>query len=224
MFHAEYFQWRTIHQLCPQPRPPTHAAQVWNLSDRRLAPRNADGGPRLFTVTRWVWSCRGGLGTHPVLGPATVAAPQNERMERERESSHQGEAGRRCDSQLGRGTDALSGEWVFACSSRPTPVSQYSSRREELLLQGATCRASPVNRAAWYCSIDTAVRTLCLYSVDDSHQRAQCRDAAIIRSGSDHQKYRHQCFISQEKWIFYLANNWLLSGKFLHHPVSQYLV
>ena len=28
----------------PSPGPPPHSAQVWQLSDRRLAPRNADDG------------------------------------------------------------------------------------------------------------------------------------------------------------------------------------
>ena len=32
--------------------PPPHSVQMWKLSDRRLAARNADGGDSIFTVTR----------------------------------------------------------------------------------------------------------------------------------------------------------------------------
>lgn len=75
----------------PSQGPPPHSAQVWQLSDRRLAPRNADDGPRVFTVTLKLLleHTPGTEARH--TGSST--APQNERMRpewRERESSHQG--------------------------------------------------------------------------------------------------------------------------------------
>ena len=76
--------------------PPPHSVQMWKLSDRRLAARNADGGDSIFTVTRTLKLPVMEEHTRCLLrGPDTTTAPHNERpewsrveREREREDSH----------------------------------------------------------------------------------------------------------------------------------------
>ena len=94
----------------PSQGPPPHSAQVWQLSDRRLAPRNADDGPRVFTVTLKLLleHTPGTEARH--TGSST--APQNERMRPEwRERAHTKGGGEESHLPAERGTDAvLSGE------------------------------------------------------------------------------------------------------------------
>ena len=119
----------------PSQGPPPHSAQVWQLSDRRLAPRNADDGPRVFTVTLKLLleHTPGTEARH--TGSST--APQNERMRpewRERELTPRGEA-RSHISQL-------SGERT-----------QFSVESESLHAAGALQSASTVRAERNSCTL-----------------------------------------------------------------------
>ena len=133
MFHAEYFKWRTIGQLCPQSGPaPALCTSVATVRSAIGAEERGWRAPGFHGHTE------AAVGTHTrYWGPphwllhSSTEWKNETRVERER--AHTKGGGEESHLPAERGTDAvLSGEWVFACSRR-SPVSQYSSRREELL-------------------------------------------------------------------------------------------
>ena len=152
------------------------------------------------------WSCC--WNTHPVLRPATLAAPQNERMRpewRERESSHQG--GRRGVTSPSWAGNGRSSQWrVSLCmqqalSSQPV---QFAPRGTP-----AHCRA-PVLHDSAASTLQWETEKLCL------HWQWMTAE----------QRSPTESFIApQEKWIFWIGKTIDYSpASFCIGRVSQYLV